>query len=286
MDDLSSYGIDVNDPSSYHIDVNNLSDRQRDHLVGVKRWFSRYFGESFANQAESVVTNGGSVAKSRIRHDGSTSTRQSPSRLLPNITESHTESFYDDPRDKIGSDLRRKEYSFEAEHCCNRCQLMTGTVEGLRTLVSPEGYEHYTCGQIRQQSNVSGCPFCELVVRIMDQCALCGQSAMKEGVIRVWGIAESGSVADGQPFRPNSRLETLKLDIPMDPKRASGCDSHHHHDLGVLAYQGQFVIKYSTTESLYYWLTTQQRARSRGMSSEDGQTKDLRRTLLSGCVHG
>jgi len=36
----------------------------------------------------------------------------------------------------------------------------TGTMEGLLSLVSPEGYQHYTCDQVRQQSDVSGYPFC------------------------------------------------------------------------------------------------------------------------------
>ena len=286
MDDLSSYGIDMNDPSSYYIDANNLSDRQRGHLVRTKQWFSHYFGKDFADEAESAIMKGGSIAKKPIIHDASTSTWSFHSHLSPIVTRSCTKSFYDDPRDKIRSDLRDKEYSFRAEHCCYRCQFMTGTVEGLRALVSPEGYEHYTCDQVRQQSDVSGCPFCELVRGIMSKCATCSQSAIEAGVIRVRGVAEDDDVADGHLFRQNPRLEALKLEIPMDPKRTSGHDPHHDHELSVLAYQGQFVNKYAITETWAHPLTNRQRARPRGTSLGAGQIKNLRRTSLGACAHG
>ena len=128
-----------------------------------------------------------------------------------------------------------------AEHCCDRCQLMTGTVEGLQALVSPTGYENYTCEQVRQQSDISGCHFCELVRREMAQCSTCAKSAMEEGIIRLRATAEEDNAVDGNPFRPSPRLAALKLEIPLDPKRASGSDSHHGHELSVVTYQGQFA---------------------------------------------
>jgi len=143
-------------------------------------------------------------------------------------------SFYDDPRDKIPSDLGDQDDSTGAEHCCDRCQLMTGTVEGLRTLVSAEGDEHYTCNEAGQQLATNGCPFCELIGRVMAQSKTCHKSARREGVIRVRGVAEEGIAMDGHPFRPGSRLEALRLEIPTDPERNSSHDSHHDHELGVL----------------------------------------------------
>jgi len=109
---------------------------------------------------------------------------------------------------------------------------------------------------------------------------------MEEGVIRVRGTAEDDDVADRHPFRQNPRLEALKLEIPMDPKRTSGRDSHHNHELDVLVYQGQFVNKYSIPENQGYRLTNQQRALSHGMSLAAGQIKNLRRISLGGCAHG
>src|ERR1700722_8315483 len=229
--------------SNYGINLNNFSDVDLDLLADVKRWFSYYFGEDFANRAESAVLKGGSIAKKRERHDSSASIRRFHSHLSPIITRSHIVSFYDDPRDKIPSDLRDREGSAQAEHCCERCQLMTGTVEGLRALMSAEGHEHYTCDEVRQQSAANGCPFCDLVRWIMGQCKTCSQSAMGEGIIRVRGLAEGDDAADGIPFRPSRRLEALKVEIPMDPDRNSSHDSHHGHELGLLAYQGKVVSK-------------------------------------------
>ena len=224
MDPFSSYGIDLNDPSNC-IDMNKLSDVDADRMPEIKRFFSNFFGEDFANRAESVVVKGGSIAKKRKLHDSSTRTKPFHSRLSPIITKSHTVSFYDDPRDKIPLDLIYQEDSVGAEHCCGRCQLMTGTVKGLRALMSAEGKVHYTCDEIKQQSAGSGCPFCEQVRRIIVSCGTCAQSAIGEGIIRVRAIAEEDDAADEHPFRPGPRLEALQLEIPLDPERSCGHDS-------------------------------------------------------------
>lgn len=237
MDDLSRFGIDMNDPSTWHIDINKLSDDDLDRVAGIKRLLNRLFGKDFADRAESSIMD----AKKRKLHEGSTGPRQIHARLSPIITGSHTVSFYNDARDKIPSDLGDQDDSTGAEHCCDRCQLMTGTVEGLHALVSAEGYEHYTCDEARQQSATSGCAFCELIRRVIAQCKDCSESAKREGVIRVRGMAEEDGAMDRHPFRQGSRLEALRLEVPMDPERNSGYDSHHDHELGVLAFQGRIV---------------------------------------------
>ena len=139
---------------------------------------------------------GSSIAEKRKLHNSCTDTRHFQPRLSPIITRSHIESFYDDPRDKRPSDLSDQEDSVRSEHCCGRCQLMTGTVEGLCTLMSAKGNEHYTCNKVRQQSAASGCPFCELVRRIMVHCETCSQSAMGEGIIRVREMTKEDDAAD------------------------------------------------------------------------------------------
>ena len=125
-----------------------------------------------------------------------------------------------------------------AEYCCDRCQLVTGTVEGLQDLVSPRGYEYYTCGQVGQQSDITDCLFCELMGRVMAQCMTCSKSAIEDGTNRLRAIAEEDNAVDGHPFRPTPRLEVLKLEIPIDPKWASSSDLNHGHELNVVAFEG------------------------------------------------
>jgi len=153
-----------------------------DRVAGVKRFFSTYLGKDFADNAERSLIDSfeedfadiaeffGPKTRSNTKKQksfSSTSTRHFQSRLSPVITKSHTVSFYDDPRDKIPSDLNNNEDLATAMDCCDRCQLMTGTTEGLRALVSDEGYEHYTCDEAKRQSAASGCPFCGLIWRII-----------------------------------------------------------------------------------------------------------------------
>ncbi|KUJ19941.1 HET-domain-containing protein [Mollisia scopiformis] len=45
--------------------------------------------------------------------------------------------------------------------CCIKCQEMTGTLEGLRSLVE-DGYRHYSYYQLRQSADM-GCKLCELI---------------------------------------------------------------------------------------------------------------------------
>ncbi|CAM1508024.1 Fc.00g048720.m01.CDS01 [Cosmosporella sp. VM-42] len=158
--------------------------------------------------------------------DGSRkSVREFHSRISPVIAGTHARSFYHDPRDNIPSDLRDHDGSAGAGHCCDRCQLMTGTVEGLRSLVSPEGHQHFTCNQEDNSSVRDLLPI-----------------GHENGVIRVWGISEDGNATDEHPFRPGPRLKALKVRVPLDPLRAPGCDLRHNHELGVLAFQGWLVL--------------------------------------------
>lgn len=218
-----------------------------DRVAGVKRFLSTFFGKDFADRAERSMIDlvgedfAGPETRSNMKKQktsSSTSTRHFQSRLSPAITKSHTVSFYDDPRDKIPSDLVDNEDWATAMDCCNRCQLMTGTIEGLRALVSDEGYEHYTCDEAKRQSSASGCPFCELIWRIIVQCKLCSErSISRDGIIRVRGITTGDVAVDGNPFRSGARLKDLNLEIPMDPELNSNQDSHHHK-LGLVAFQG------------------------------------------------
>ncbi|KAJ8113101.1 hypothetical protein ONZ43_g5230 [Nemania bipapillata] len=212
--DPSCLGIDINDRSTWLIDPEKLSGEQMDRFTGVKRWPS-----------------GGRTGAKRRKPEGNcNSSGEFHSRISPVITGSHARSFYHDPRDKIPSDLRDQDGFVGAEHCCDRCQLMTGTLEGLRSLVSPAGYQHFTCDQLRKEADASGCPFCEL--------------AMRNGVIRIRSISEEDNAADGHPFRRSPRLRGLKASIPLDPLRNSNGNTLHHHELGVLAFQESPVAPY------------------------------------------
>ncbi|KAL8368093.1 hypothetical protein RB599_003818 [Gaeumannomyces hyphopodioides] len=46
--------------------------------------------------------------------------------------------------------------------CCTRCQGMTGTVDGLRRLLDPQGYEHSTRHELDESAS-AGCPVCRLM---------------------------------------------------------------------------------------------------------------------------
>jgi hypothetical protein len=244
------YGVDLNDPSS-RIDIDKLSDIDADRIPEIKRWFIRFFGEAFADQAESAVLKGGSITTKRKLNNSST--RHFYSRLSPIITRNHTVSFYNDPRDIIPSNLGDKEESVGAEYCCDRCQHLTGTVEGLRTLMSAEGNKHYTCNEIRRQPASTYCPFCDLVRRIMVHCTTCAQSAMGEGMIRILGIVED-IATHKHPFQPAPRLEAFKIKIPLEPRESSSYSSHHDHELDLLTYEGKFFDNDSETPNLDFWL--------------------------------
>lgn len=224
-----------------------------DRAVGVKRLFSTVFGKDFAANAERSFNHSfgedvdditelykpetGSNTK-KPKNYSSTSTRQFQSHLSPDIIKSHTVSFYDDPRDKILSDLDENEDYATAMDCCDKCQLMTGTIEGLRALMSDEGYAHYTCDESKLQSAASSCPFCKLIWIIVAQCKVCGElSILRDGTIRVRGLATGDVAVDGNPFGLGARLDSLKLEIPMNPEMGSNQDSHHH-ELSLVAFQG------------------------------------------------
>ncbi|KAK3319111.1 hypothetical protein B0H66DRAFT_603666 [Apodospora peruviana] len=125
--------------------------------------------------------------------------------------------FYNDPRDNIPSDLGDQEDDFVvAVHCCDKCQLMTGTDEGLCALVRPEGCQHFTCDQVRLEAKISGCAFCELIRRMIAQCVTCGKSASGDGVIRVWGMSED-SANDNTPVPSMSGPELGVLALQESP---------------------------------------------------------------------
>ncbi|KAF4627069.1 hypothetical protein G7Y89_g11087 [Cudoniella acicularis] len=230
-----------------------------DRVAGVKRFFSTFLGKNFADEAEQsfnrlleedFVSNAeffGPETRSNTKKQkisSSTSTRHFQSRLSPVITKSYTVSFYDDPRDEILSDLNVNEDRTTAMDCCDRCQLMTGTIEGLQALVSDEGYEHYTCDEAKQQSANGGCPLCSLIWRIIAQCKLCGESSiLRDGIIRVHGLTTGDVAGDGNPFRSGARLKSLNLKIPMAPELDSNQDSHNH-ELGLVAFQESPVARF------------------------------------------
>jgi len=112
------------------------------------------------------------------------------------------------------------------------------------SLVSDEGYEHYTWDEAKRQSAASHCPFCELILQIIEECKICGESRiLRDSIIRVCGLTIGDVEVDGNPFRSGARLESLKLEIPMEPELNSNQESHHH-TLGLVAFDGEFVGKY------------------------------------------
>ncbi len=71
--------------------------------------------------------------------------------------------------------------------CCDKCQLMTDTTEGLRALVSDEDYKHYTCDDAQRQSSFTGYPLYRLIRRIVPQCKISSKdSHARDGVIVFW----------------------------------------------------------------------------------------------------
>jgi hypothetical protein len=222
-------------------------------VAGAKRFLSTFLGKDFTDNAErSLIDSLGEDftditeffgpetrnSTKKQKKSSSASTRHFQSRLSPVITKSHTVSFYDDPRDKIPSDLNYNDGWATAIDCCDRCQFMTGTIEGLRALMSNEGYEHYTCDEAKRQSAASGCPLCKLIWGIIAQCESCSESNISSnGIIRVRGSTTGDVAVDGNPFRSGARLKALKLEIPRDPELNSNQDSHHH-ELDLIAFQG------------------------------------------------
>lgn len=231
-DFILSLGIDLDDPSTWKFDAEGLSDEQLDVISGTHRSLSHLLGKRMADTALSHMTRQGTRPKRR-KLEG-----EFHSRISPIITGTHYRSFYDDPRDRMPSELRDQDDSGQAEHCCDRCQHMTGTLEGLSSLVSPEGYQHFTCDQVRKAADINGCPSCELIRRILAKCAICSKAAEGNGLIKFWGISEDDARNTEHPFRRSPRLAALKAKIPLNPLRAPERDSHHDHELEVLAFQG------------------------------------------------
>lgn len=76
----------------------------KDVRAGAKWFTSTFLGKDFADDSESSVFKTSGNTKRR-KPSSSTSTPL----LSPIITKHHTVSFYDDPRDKIPSDLSDNE---------------------------------------------------------------------------------------------------------------------------------------------------------------------------------
>jgi hypothetical protein len=109
-----------------------------DRVAGAKRFLSTFLGKDFTDNAErSLIHSFGEDfaditeffgpetrnSTKKQKKSSSASTRHFQSCLSPVITKSHTVSFYDDPRDKVPSDLNYNDDWATAIDCCDRCQL-------------------------------------------------------------------------------------------------------------------------------------------------------------------
>ena len=99
---------------------------------------------------------------------------------------------------------------------CRKCEATTGTPEGLRALVSEDGYTHLSLNEIRWMAAM-GCVLCGHIMRIVRRYKyhIGIRSNSEKSRIYAKFINSRPSGADGHPLE-NLQLQKLEIHLPAD----------------------------------------------------------------------
>lgn len=148
---------------------------------------------------------------------------------------------------ELAGDTRRRKFADYDDcswlECCDKCQEMTGTFDGLYALISEEGYEYYNWQEI-QDSRARGCALCGYIWEITESdWEDYHDDLNKDTKIRVYA-AKSDAISPwrdrkyGHPLE-GIHLESLLVQIPNDPDRVT-IEPSLCRTLELLAFEGMF----------------------------------------------
>jgi hypothetical protein len=148
---------------------------------------------------------------------------------------------------ELAGDSRRRKFADRGDcrwlECCDKCQAMTGTFDGLHALIDEEGYEHYNWQEI-QDSMARGCALCEHICEITES----DWDEVEDGLIKGTKIrvyaAKSDAISPGGNRKSDHplegiHLESLLVQIPRDPDRVKA-EPSLCQTLELVAFEGMF----------------------------------------------
>lgn len=144
---------------------------------------------------------------------------------------------------ELAADSRRRKFADYDDcrwlECCDKCQAMTGTFDGLHALIGEEGYEHYNWQEI-QDSVARGCALCGHICEITEGAWDEDDDGLNRGKkIRVYA-AESDAISPGGKRQSDHPLEGMYLESLLVQIPYVRAGPPPYQTLKLLAFEGTF----------------------------------------------